>query len=186
MQGDADPMVGGSPDTRRRGGQRWRAPPILAALFAVTFNGNAGRRCRARTPRHMRALHRAGYPHRLRLLRLLGPGLEHGALAQSIYRAPPCCRPLRQATTARWGRDYRRGRGVATVRGVRPGARRAKGARSIAYPLSRVTSGGGAASLLAVAGRSACTDVRLLDPCSRLWTPPSPPCDKLSGITSPI
>src|SRR5215831_8813442 len=37
--------------------------------------------------------------------------------------------------------------------------------------LSRVTSGGDAVYLLAVARRIACTDARLCDACSRLWRP---------------
>src|SRR5437879_8840266 len=46
-------------------------------------------------------------------------------------------------------------------------------ARSISHPLSRVKSGGGAASLLAVAGRIACKDARLFEVFSYPWRPSS-------------
>ena len=48
-----------------------------------------------------------------------------------------------------------------------------KVSRSISHTVSRVTSGGGAASLLAVAGRIACIDVSLFKAFSCPWTPPS-------------
>ncbi len=48
-----------------------------------------------------------------------------------------------------------------------------KQCRSISHPWSRVTSGGGAASLLAGAGRIACKDARLFKAFPGPWPPSS-------------
>src|SRR2546426_467246 len=56
-----------------------------------------------------------------------------------------------------------------------------KACRSISHTLSRVTSRGGAASLLAVAGRIAGTDAGLCEAFSCPW-PPSSPFDTLREI----
>ena len=59
-------------------------------------------------------------------------------------------------------------------------------ARAISHPLSRVTSGGGAVSLLAVTGLIACKNARLFEvfSCPDHHHRPSTDCSKLSPLTN--
>ena len=60
-----------------------------------------------------------------------------------------------------------------TITRCEAGAPTPEGGRAMSHPVSRVTSSGGAASLLAVTGLIACKAARLFEASSYPWTPPS-------------
>ena len=69
----------------------------------------------------------------------------------------------------------------STVPGLPRGVSLTNPGRSTYHTLSRVTSGGGATSLLSVAECMASKDARLFQAVSYPWTPPSTHCETLSG-----